>query len=179
MHNRYSFVLGTTNEHKIGALRKVIKDLGITAEVTGCKVSSGQNEQPVGYDEGRLGALTRARNAFATGHHEVNNTFFVGIESFIVSDGKTSCLDMASIVICNFDGQVVSESTSPGVQFPMDAYLTARDKGFNTTTVGSQVAKLYGGDGTDPHSTLTQGGLTRTETLVSGLIVAVKQLSFD
>ncbi len=105
--------------------------------------------------------------------------FFVGIESFVATDGETWCLDMAAIVICDAEMQILSFVTSSGVSFPMDAYVAARQVGFDTTTVGSKIAELHGGDGTDPHSTLTKGRLTRQETLIMGLVAALKQIDFE
>ncbi|MEK7172587.1 MAG: hypothetical protein AAB740_01245, partial [Patescibacteria group bacterium] len=67
-------------------------------------------------------------------------------------------------------------TTTPGVIFPEDCVAIAKERGFVTTTVGSIIAEKLGGDPTDPHSTLTKGAVSRVQTLVAGLIIALSQI---
>ncbi len=169
MPDKLQIVVGSTSKHKIGAVEDACRRLGIEADVIGCKTSSGVNEQPVGFAETARGAANRAMAASA----EDPGSVCIGIESGIEASGA-AVIDFAMITVL-YRG-VPYFSTSPGVQFPHPCYVTAKKRGFDKHTVGSVVAEQLGGDGTDPHATLTGGRLTRHETLVQGLCVAFVQM---
>lgn len=171
--------LGSTSRHKLNALEDVLSHCGVPAEVIGYSVVSEFPEQPVGLEQGFAGARYRAFEALQQhGQNSDDEIYFVGIESFVsVTLGEHAvCLDMAAIVIIDQDGDVLAQATSPAFPFPMDAYTAAKEAGFENHTVGSMVAKMYGGDGTDPHSSLSRGRITRMQTLMAGLSVAINQL---
>lgn len=161
--------LGSTSAHKIAAVKEACDQLGIKAIVTGVKTPTGQNEQPVGFDETYAGAYTRAVCAKAL-HVD---SIAIGIESGIFRFGPT--LDIAVIVVLPKDGRRII-TTSEGVKFPEGYVKIAEERGFATTTVGSVITEQLGGDPTDPHSVLTNGRVTRTMTLVSALTTALRQL---
>ena len=163
-------IIGSTSTHKLDAVRQACQKLGLEAVVSGVKTSSGQNEQPVGFDETFGGALTRAMSAQSQKPDEIA----IGIESGIFRFGIMT-LDMAVIVVLTPDGQQIV-TTSEGVQFPEECVKIAEERGFDTTTVGSIITEQLGGDPTDPHSALTKGKVTRTMTLVDALTIALKQL---
>lgn len=70
--------------------------------------------------------------------------------------------------------------TSAGIEFPKEAVEAARARGFETTTAGSVITETLGGSSTDPHSTLTQGKVSRKEILVEALMTVLSRVSsFD
>jgi len=161
-------VLGSTSEHKLEAVREACEKLGIKAEVSGVKTSSGQNEQPFGLDETYNGALTRANSV-----REKNpDSVCIGIESGVITFGS-SFIDLAVIVLYVQNRRIVA--TSSGIEFPQ-AYVRIAEKRGNTTTVGSVIAETLGCDGTDPHSALTRGKVSRKDMLVQALMIALSQL---
>lgn len=170
--------LGSTSEHKLAAVVLACRRLGLSqAAVEGVKTSSGQNEQPVGFDETFGGALQRATSA----QIQKPNTIAIGIESGIFrfkAVGTKVTLDIAVIVILTIEGRKII-TTSSGIQFPEEYVNIAEGLGFKTVTAGSVVSDKLGGDPTDPHSTLTEGCITRRDTLVDALAVALKQLIGD
>lgn len=178
MKKKIKIALGTTSQHKLSAVLDACASLGLDVDVVGYKVSSRINEQPVGVGEGVEGSYNRAQEAYSQSGGE---SYCVGIESVIVFDldGKSFVFDIAFIVIIAPGGEIVAKATTPGVMFPDDAFRVAKKRGFDTTTVGSVIAEQCGGNGTDPHAILTEGRVTRTETLVAGLIIALKQIDFE
>jgi inosine/xanthosine triphosphatase len=167
-----NITVGSTSAHKLEAVRQACQTLGLQAVVSGVKTSSGQNEQPVGFEETLSGALTRAISAQSQKPEEIA----IGIESGIIRfNAESVTLDSAVIVILTTDGRRII-TTSEGVQFPEEYVKIAEERGFKTTTVGTVITEHLGGDPTDPHSVLTKGTVTRTMTLVDALIIALQQL---
>ena len=165
-------IVGTKSIHKIEAVKQALKIVGVEAEVTGAKTYSGQNEQPVGFEETFLGAMNRA-NSVWRGNKDAT---VIGIESGIFRFNRHNkiTLDIAVIIILTPDERQIV-TTSTGIQFPEEYVDEALKSGFKTTTVGSIIAKKLGGDPTDPHSVLTNGKITRTQTLVDALVRALEQ----
>ena len=81
---------------------------------------------------------------------------------------------MAIIVVITSDKKLIT--TSEGVQFPEEYISIAQERGFATTTVGSIISEMLGGDPTDPHSILTNGKISRDATLTNALITLLKQI---
>lgn len=172
MGTSINITLGSTSAHKLDAVRQACQKLELSSVVFGVKTSSGQNEQPVGFDETFSGALTRAISAKS----QDPDGIAIGIESGIFRLGTTSVtLDFAIIVVLTSDGRQII-TTSEGIQFPEDCVKIAEERGFKTTTVGSVITEKLGGDPTDPHSVLTKGKVTRTMTLIDALVTALQQL---
>ncbi len=174
MEKQINIALGSTSQHKIEAVKQACQQLGLLASVVGVKAASGQNEQPVGLDETHQGALNRAQGA-----KEQNlEAIAIGIEGGIFrtnNEQSPMTIDVAVIVILTLDNRCIV-STTPGVVFPEDCVAIAKERGFATTTTGSVIAEKLGGDPTDPHATLTKGAVSRTKTLVAGLIIALSQI---
>lgn len=167
-----NITLGSTSTHKLDAVRQTCQKLGLRAVVSGAKTSSGQNDQPIGFDETFGGALTRATSAKS----QNPDSIAIGIESGIFRFGATpTTLDIAVIVVLTSDGRQIV-TTSEGIQFPEECVQIAEERGFKTTTVGSIITEQLGGDPTDPHSVLTKGKVTRTMTLIGALVTALQQL---
>jgi len=174
MEKEIKIVLGSTNEHKLAAVKEACEQLRLTASISGVKAASGQNEQPVGLSETFAGALNRVQGAKAQSPEAIA----IGIESGIFRTNNEKLpftLDLAVIVVLTVDNRHIVVTT-PGIEFPEDCVVTAEERGFATTTAGSVIAERLGGDPTDPHSTLTNGAVSRTKTLIDGLVVALAQL---
>jgi len=174
MEKEINIALGSTSQHKIEAVKQACQQLGLMASVVGVKAASGQNEQPVGLNETYQGALSRAQGAKTQNPEAIA----IGIESGIfITENKENPLtiDFAVIVVLTPDNRCIV-ATTPGVVFPEDCVAIAKERGFATATTGSVIAEKLGGDPTDPHSTLTNGVVSRTQTLVAGLIIALSQI---
>lgn|SRR3989338_1043353 len=161
--------LGGTSTHKLEALKEACSRIGIKAEIQGSPAESEINAQPYGFDETYRGALNRAQNT----RKESPETMSIGIENGIVPiAGKF--IDLAVIVVIMPNGQEFV-GTSTGVEFPKEAVETARSRGFDTTTAGSIIAETMGGSGTDPHSILTHGKVSRREILIDAIVAVLSR----
>jgi non-canonical (house-cleaning) NTP pyrophosphatase len=169
-----SLVIGSTSIHKIDAVEKACDLLGVCPTIVGIKADSGQNEQPIGFEETLAGATTRAEAARA---HDPNS-FAIGIESGILSSRvclSPITIDFAVVVLIEPNGHHVV-TTSTGIEFPEECYIQAEKKGFDTTTVGSIVQERFGGDGTNPHAVLTGNKLSRKKFLTDAVYAALIQI---
>ena len=173
MQEKIGVVLGSTNSHKLDAVRKACERLSMKASVTGVKTSSGQNEQPVGFNETFDGALSRAKSA----RTQNTDAIAVGVESgiFVFGGGKPFFIDVAVVAIITLDNRQIV-TTSAGIVFPEDCVKIAESRGFESTTVGSVIAEKFGGDPADPHSILTKGRVSRTMILTDALVLALSQI---
>ncbi|MDD5750588.1 MAG: DUF84 family protein [Candidatus Pacebacteria bacterium] len=174
MKEKIKIILGSTSKHKLAAIEEACKRIGLAADVSGIKTNTGLNEQPVDLAETFEGALLRAQAAKAASPQGVA----VGIENGIFRTNNEKLpltIDLAVIVVLSKDGRRII-ATTPGIAFPEDCVETAKQRGFATTTTGSVIAEKFGGDHTDPHSTLTHGAVSRLQTLVDGLVMALSQL---
>ncbi len=167
-----NIILGSTSNYKLESIKKACINLGLSFNVLGIKTKSGQNEQPFGVDETFAGALARAKSAQEAYPLEIA----IGIESGIISTNKPKAisLDLAIIVLLFKEQMIVT--TSNGMVFPQKYVNAAKRKGFQNVTVGSVVASKIGGDATDPHSILSNGALSRQETLVKAIEVSLRLL---
>ncbi len=176
MNTGLKITVGTTSKHKLTAVAKACKKIKMkSVMINGVKTDSGQDEQPVGFEATYNGAFTRAQ---AATQHNIDYDIAIGIESGIFpfqSESRNITFDMAVIVILTKEGKQIM-TTSSGVLFPEEYVSWARTAGFKTTTVGSMITRNLGGDPTDPHSTLTNGKVTREDTLVEALAIALKQV---
>ncbi len=163
-------VLGSTSVHKIDAVKEACAKIGIKVEIKGVSAKSEINEQPYGLEETYRGALNRAKNS----QKENNKMFAMGIESGIIPiDDKF--IDLAVVIVLTPDGKSFM-GTSAGIEFPKYAIEEARLRGFETTTAGSIVAEKLGGSETDPHSTLTNGKISRKELLVDAIVSVLSEV---
>jgi non-canonical (house-cleaning) NTP pyrophosphatase len=171
-----TIAVGTTSKHKLSAVTRACEQFGMTdISVVGCETDSHVNAQPIDPNESVTGAWNRADQARAA---YPNAAFWIGIESgvFLARQHKIF-LDLAVIVVLMKDGTFVA-ATSPGIIFDEESVAEAETLGFETTTVGSIIAKKYACDPTDPHTALTEGKLKRADTLVQGIIAAFSQSRF-
>ncbi|HYD93641.1 MAG TPA: DUF84 family protein [Candidatus Paceibacterota bacterium] len=169
-----SIVVTSGSAIKINTAAKALSNLfpNRTFNVSGVKVPSGVDEQPVG-DMTEQGALNRLANARA-GQDEVARaeTAVVSIENgiFETADGWE---DRAIAVIQLPNGKPIAH-ISRGVSFPTEAVEEARRRGFKEHTVGSVLVEQYAKQGItidkqDPHTTLTNGQFTREAQMIEAL----------
>lgn len=167
--------VGSSNPDKIKAVQEACTILGITAIPFGMDVPSGVNSQPFGFDEIYAGAYNRAIGA----HSAAGDIVSIGIENGIVPlqrpGASIEYFDTAVIVVIDEQGTDFV-STSPAIRFPNYYVEKAKAEGFATTTAGSIIAHELGGSTSDPHATITLGAVSRHQTLVTGLVVALRQL---
>lgn len=170
---KINVVVGSISSHKLDAVRKACERLGMKASVSGVKTSSGQNEQPIGFEKTFAGALTRAESA----RKQDADAVAVGIESgiFVFSGAETFFVDTAVIVVITLDNRQIV-TTSAGIVLPKECVKIAESRGFKLTTVGSVIAEKFGGDPADPHSILTNGKVSRTMILTDPLVTALGQI---
>jgi len=161
---------GSTNVHKVSAVRFGSQIAGIEALVTGVETKSVVNAQPVGLDETFLGAQARAQLAI----REHPDMVCVGIESGILRSAGVT-LDLAVVVVLMPNGDRFV-STSQGIRFPETYVLEAEERGFATTTVGMVIAEHLFCDPRDPHAALTRGRVRRVESLAIGVSAAFAQV---
>ena len=154
--------------------RSPCRRLGLEdVKVVGCNTASGVNEQPINLDETLSGAVNRVQQARAI---IPDADVWIGIESGVFrATGHQVSLDIGVVALMEGNGECVF-STSPGVTFPERFVTEAESEGFATTTVGSVIATRLGCDGTDPHTGLTGGQITRLETLIQGVMTALKHI---
>lgn len=167
-------VVGSMSRHKLDAVRRACDRIGmISAIVSGIRTDSGQNEQPVGFDETFDGASARARSV----KDRYPDRVAIGIESGIFrigEDDPVTC-DMAVVVVLTEPGVRIM-TTSSALMIPERFVEMAESRGFGNTTVGSVIASELGGDPADPHSLLTGGLVSRMETLADALCVVLSQV---
>ena len=167
-------VVGSMSRHKLDAVRWACDRIGmISAIVSGIRTDSGQNEQPVGFDETFDGASARARSV----KDRYPDRVAIGIESGIFrigEDDPVTC-DMAVVVVRTEPGVRIM-TTSSALVIPERFVEMAESRGFGNTTVGSVIASELGGDPADPHSLLTGGLVSRMETLADALCVVLRQV---
>ena len=184
--------VGTTNARKIEAVTAAYKRAypEDQVEVKGVEAASGVDEQPVGSQMGRQGAVNRLTET----RQQITNfdtaaatqTHFVGIENFIeeqpLLEGETTSLwlDIAWVVVCAVinDQEMSAVATSAGIPFPTESVQKAAEKGFVTTTAGSIMAQESEIDGKDPHRSLTDGVVPRTQFLEQAVAIALGQIRY-
>lgn len=175
---KLEFAIGSTSPLKIEALRLACKKLGIKPRIYKVKVNiDWVPKQPYGLAETYTGANERALEA----RDKFHNMIAVGIESGIIAVVETTwrrAFDIACVVVITngVGGDKHIATTTTGIDVPFGIIDEAYAKGFEKTTVGSVVARKRGGKSYDPHSTLTKGKISRIDTLVDGLVAALKQL---
>ena len=164
--------LGSTSKHKIAAVREAFLVLGMQVNVIAEKVSSGQNEQPIGLRATFDGAFCRTL-MLSVRHADIP---CIGIESGIVPITQGTTIDLAVVIVRMPPDGRCYVATSSGIKTPQECFKEAERRGFSTTTVGAVLAERCGGDATDPITTLTNGTLTRVDVLATGISLALAQI---
>lgn len=126
--------LASTSTIKLNACKKVFNHIG-NAEFIARKVPSGVNEQPMNA-ETLTGAVNRV---FALRGEIPDADYCVSIENGIFEEDG-AFIDRALAVVLPSEGMLVG-MTSEGVAFPADCVEEARERGFDTWTVGQVMAE--------------------------------------
>lgn len=165
--------LGSTSPIKMAAVREACLQIGYSVELNGRDVDSGQNEQPVGFEEILRGATTRAE-----GVNEVYPArYCVGIENGLLRAEGVS-IDIAAVVVIAPYGRRYY-ATSSGIRLPEQAVEKASREGFDKVTVGQVMRKdpaCVGLVGDDPHSWVSGRNISRTEILAEAIRMTLIQI---
>jgi non-canonical (house-cleaning) NTP pyrophosphatase len=168
-------IVGSKSTHKVNAVIAALARCNLSyMEVHGCATKSGVSEQPVGFEETFVGAMTRAQEARKA---DPGAFLAVGIENGLLRTCSIT-LDFAVVVLLDLEGNVRIAS-SPGILFPEADVDLARDRAFKTTSVGQVLAETHGGDPTDPYPILSRGRITRVQLLTEALCVAFQTEPVD
>lgn len=172
--------VATANSLKVAAVRASFERCfpHSLIRVHALAADSHINAQPVGYDETRTGARNRlagVREAVRNGREKCD--FLVAVENGIVElAGKW--FDFAWVLVEDDDG-VVFEAVSGAIPFPSELVAQAKEKGFESTTVGDMIAATYPeANSKDPHETLTCELLTRVDFLKQAVSNCIGQIRF-
>lgn len=173
-----SIRVGSVSPLKLAAVKDACKILGWTSTVSCLNATSGQNDQPVGFQEIWNGAYNRASKVKSCG----GNYLYVGIENGIIevkkSNSRSITLDIAVVVVITSENQVIT-TTSPCFELPQKYVKIARKRGFDRNTVGSVISEKLGGSADDPHHKLSGGKISRQDLLIDALIRAFQQTGYD
>lgn len=171
--------VGSTSEHKIGAVRAACEELCLHVEIVGFPAPSGVNEQPYGIEETAYGAGARALGAWNYGPHRPDLS--IGIESGIVClqkeerEGiKHQFVDMAVVVLRGPMGMTFPAMAAGHSVDPSDVEV-ARLRGFNQHTVSSITRERTGCSATDSTPHYTGGRVHRKECLQQAVKIALSQ----
>jgi len=168
-------VVGSTSPHKVGAVLKAVERLSKQfdlkdATVRGIKAKSGVRDQPFGLPETLDGAMARSAQAAA----ESEGAIGLGIESGVMIIPQTlereaRYVDLAVVYLSAPDGWTTI-TTSTGIEFPAKAVREALDK---QEIAGVLIAKELDGDPTNCTSSITKGFMSRKDTFVQAVELAL------
>ncbi len=154
-------VLGSTSPVKRSAVEDALLKMKLSAEIHEVSADSGVNPQPVGQEEIKRGAFTRARAAQA----QFSKAIAIGIENGIE---QVSGVWKEYAVIVLLHGTRCSASDSEEINLPNDIVRDAKASGFKKTA-GQFLAEKYGCDPADPHAFLTRGATNRRKILTEAI----------
>lgn len=174
-----SIFVASTSEHKLNPVRSGL--VGMESDeplvVIGKKAKSGINEQPEGAEETLQGVLNRLADLkaqLADTRYKLLVAFENGLLPVQVGN-KKRWFDPGWVVVEDEHGHQAF-AHSAGIEFDESAVAEAREKGFDTTTVGSIVAAREQADSGDPQRTLTNGLVARSAMLEQAFKIALGQL---
>lgn len=169
-----AIALGSTSRHKVAALRDALDRAGMDGvAVTAYDAASGVAAQPLG-EEVDVGAENRAREALDRA--PVSIEYAVGVESGL-SYRRWGHVDFAvAVVMRRRLHRVVGFATSVGIPIPLEA-VEASIRSRRQRTAGQCLAdRIQGVNPTDPHTTLTNGRLSRQQLLTDAIYAALIQV---
>lgn len=177
--------VGSTSEHKLGAVRDACEALGIDAEVVGVAVISDVDEQPDGVLFTTCGALARVNNIDRRDHRIGGETPFdgkgdllFGIENGIVRMPNKRVIDHGVVFMKTRSGKEYV-ATSAGLEVSGEDTAHAEYRGFGKHTVASVTAERTGCDPKDATPYYTGGRVTRRELLAQAAKVVLAQWLTD
>ena len=133
--------VGSMNPVKLGAIRVVMEERFPGAVFTPVQVDSGVSVQPIGLEETLRGAMTRARNAFAS------CDLSAALESGLVEAPGSNTGYMNLTACASFDGHEMYLGLGPAFELPPD------------------VTRLVVEDGLELDPAVRQAGLTDNERI--------------
>lgn len=109
--------VGSSNKIKVEAVEAAFRAVwpGVRWSVTGLGVSSGVPEQPVGYDQVKLGAIVRARAALD--HSMGDPDYSVGLEGGLV-DFDGTWMECGVIAVLHKSSDTMGIGHTAGIQVP-------------------------------------------------------------
>lgn len=179
-HNTCSIALGSRSVLKLEAMEAACDRCGITKPfIEGYPISSGQNEQPFGYEEIYAGAFARAKGVRA----QCPDDIAVGIENGIIPcffptdffPTNVCGMDVAVVVVIDTEGKRYVDMSTGVFVFP-DAIEMIRESGFQKTWGELFAAEDPDCDPKDPHSYVTNGKQARKELLADVLERIFRQM---
>lgn len=156
-------VLASESKVKIAAVQRAFADT--TIELIAVNVPSGVSEQPMN-DETLTGAYNRLAAAKAK---EPGADLYIAIENGLFEE-EGNFMDRPVVALSNDHARPLV-TKGEGVRFPAEAVEEARQRGFDTTTVGKIMAqKGWVFDHADPHKDLI--GKSRSTILAETMLIA-------
>lgn len=168
--------VASTSKHKIEAVEAAAKAVFPNRQIRihGVKAPSEIDEQPIGGEMTILGARNRLAAALEGITDEDHIDYVVSMESGLFG-GPKRFIDKAVVIVRSLPRGRERVFVSSGVVFPNTAVDEARKRGFATVTAGSIIAEQNPNvDGTDPHSFLTKGRMTRKAQLTRAVVRALR-----
>lgn len=162
--------VGSKSKHKLDAVMDAWQAVrfGRGVRVHGVSAPSNIPEQPSGLEQTCMGASNRARNA-----REIDETaeMYIGIESGIVG-AYGRFYDIAFVVLLMKDGRTFS-AMAGGHEVPRQYVAASHSEGHDTRTAGSVMAEHTGCDATDGTSYISNGHVSRKDTIVQAVKIAL------
>ena len=170
-------LVGSMNEDKVEAVILALFKLGVIfdeeKDVIPYCAPSGQNEQPVGFDEIIGGALHRAEYCIK----QNNKALAIGIENGVIyTDTHQKVIDIAAIVVLVHKNEPIL-ATSMGIEFPLKDFRSAQKAGLETCTVAGEMRRRLKKKGGDPHLIASGGKISRKAILIDPLLFALSRVS--
>lgn len=163
-------LMSTESPVKHLAVSRGLRKAGIRTKVTGVKVASGVNEQPLSIDETYAGAITRHDNL-----KRLNQSaeYYVTIESGQHSAHKDHSLFGCAVIVIETAAGVQKIGIDLDVEFPQ-AMLDKVPSQY--PDLGVLVQKEYGAVVKDPYPYFTNNKLTRAKILEDAVYRVAVQL---
>jgi inosine/xanthosine triphosphatase len=162
--------VGSTNPAKLEAVHRALARLAPGCSVEGVVVSSGVAAQPVGDEETRQGAISRARTTLAASGADVA----FGLEGGVIFEGDVPWL-VSWVAAVDRDGRI-GEASGLRMRLPQvaAARLRAGDE------LGDVIDDLFGVHASKQHAgaigLLTEGFVSRTDAFADLVAMACAPL---
>eukprot|EP01029_Cantina_marsupialis_P019956 TRINITY_DN464_c0_g1_i1.p2 TRINITY_DN464_c0_g1~~TRINITY_DN464_c0_g1_i1.p2 ORF type:complete len:183 (-),score=44.22 TRINITY_DN464_c0_g1_i1:214-762(-) len=168
--------IGSKNIAKVKAVKNAFESVfeGQKFDFIPLPVESNVNDQPIGDEETKRGALQRANNVFAAFRKEFGTSpdFSIGLEGGITSLETPTTECFAWMAILGGDGKKCGFSRTSSFVLPAKIVSLIRDDGLDLGTADSKVfgnaSKKLGSVGT-----LTRGVIDRGDYYTQAMILAL------
>lgn len=170
MSERARVYMSTDSALKHRAVAAAMEKVGIPVQVHGEKLPSGVNEQPLSMDETYLGAMNRHA---ALQSLDVDAEYLATVESGLHRVHKDLGMYGCVAVIIQRVGESSHAGFSIDIEYPKEV-LDVVPSVYADVGVWAQQAR--GAQEKDPYEALTQGRLTRQETIEAAAYTAALQM---